>query len=360
MTMKTKALALTLLGWVSLLAQPHSWANEHDDVLNRPAVQGAQAQHAVLLGITRAGERLVAVGERGIVLFSDDNGEHWQQASVPVSSTLTAVQFVDARQGWAVGHAGVVLHSADGGASWQLQLDGLRAAQLELDAAKAANDEPRQSNAERLVQDGADKPLLALYFRDARHGLVVGAYGLALHTDDGGATWTSWMDRLPNPRGLHFYAVAGQGQQLFLAGEQGLLLGSQDGGTSVQALSSPYEGSYFSLALLPDGAVVVGGLRGKLFRSRDHGTSFQALANPVPISINAALVTPHNLLLVNQAGGLLQSDLSADALRPLPSGARMPLSAVAQAADGSLVAVGVAGPLRLATGAAAPSSTTAE
>lgn len=360
MKTKTKALAWSLLGLVSLLAQPHSWANEHDDVLNRPAVQGAQAQHAVLLGITRAGERLVAVGERGIVLYSDDNGERWQQAAVPVSSTLTAVQFVDAQQGWAVGHAGVVLHSRDGGASWQLQLDGLRAAQLELDAAKAAGDSVRQGNAERLVEDGADKPLLALYFRDARHGLVVGAYGLALHTDDGGATWSSWMDRLPNPRGLHLYAVAGQGEQLYFAGEQGVLLGSQDGGRSVQALTSPYAGSWFSMALLPDGALLVGGLRGKLFRSRDHGASFQALGNPVPISINAALVTQHQLLLVNQAGGLLQSELTADALRPVPSGARMPLSAVAQAADGSLVAVGVAGPLRLATGAAAPSSTTAE
>ncbi len=54
-------------------------------------------------------------GERGIVLLSDDAGVSWRQAKVPVSVSLTAVQFVDAEQGWAVGHLGVVLHTQDGG-----------------------------------------------------------------------------------------------------------------------------------------------------------------------------------------------------------------------------------------------------
>ncbi|PTQ66795.1 YCF48-related protein [Pseudomonas sp. GV071] len=344
MSKNRKALALLLLA----MASASAGAVAPLDVLSLPAVQGVQAQHAVLLGITRAGERLVAVGERGIVLLSDDNGATWHQASVPVSSTLTAVQFVDSKQGWAVGHAGVVLHSADGGDSWSLQLDGKRAAAVELAAAQAAADAPRQANAERLVADGADKPLLALSFANAREGLVVGAYGLALHTDDGGATWTSWMDRLPNPRGLHLYAVAQQGQQLYLAGEQGLLLGSQDNGGQFNTLTSPYEGSYFSLALEPAGGLVVAGLRGNLFRSVDQGASFQTLSNPIPISINAAVVIDRQLLLVNQAGGLLQGAVGGETLRPvaLPPGA--PLLAVAQAVDGALVGVGFAGPQRLA------------
>ncbi|MGY4533211.1 photosystem II stability/assembly factor-like uncharacterized protein [Pseudomonas sp. TE3786] len=344
MSKNRKALTLLLLAMASATAS----ATTPLDVLSQPAVLGAQAQHAVLLAITRAGERLVAVGERGIVLLSDDSGASWRQASVPVSSSLTAVQFVDSQLGWAVGHAGVVLRSSDGGETWQLQLDGKRVAAVELAAAQAAGDAQRQANAERLVADGADKPLLALSFANARDGLVVGAYGLALQTHDGGATWTSWMDRLPNPRGLHLYAVAQQGQQLYLAGEQGLLLGSQDGGAHFSALPSPYEGSYFSLALQPDGGVIVGGLRGKLFRSVDQGASFQALSNPIAISINSAVVIDGQLLLVNQAGGLLQSTLSDAALRllALPPGA--PLLAVAKAADGGLVGVGFGGPQRLA------------
>ena len=81
-------------------------------VLERSALPSAKAERAVLLGLARAGQRLVAVGERGIVLLSDDNGQRWRQAQVPVSVSLTAVQFVDDRRGWAVGHLGVVLHSS--------------------------------------------------------------------------------------------------------------------------------------------------------------------------------------------------------------------------------------------------------
>ena len=362
MTSTRNTLALCLLVW-SLTGQI-GWAARSHELLGPPATQGSQAQHAVLLGVALAGERLVAVGERGIVLISDDSGGAWRQASVPVSTTLTAVQFVGALQGWAVGHGGVVLHSADGGESWQLQLDGIRAAALELAQAMAAGHsdmaQQRQANAQRLVADGADKPLLALHFSDARNGLVVGAYGLALRTSDGGQTWVSWMGRLPNPRGLHYYAIAQTGDQFYLAGEQGLLLASSDGGEQFSALQSPYDGSYFSLVVLPDGAVVVGGLRGKLFRSYDRGQHFVAMANPVPVSINAALVAGQQLLLVNQAGGLLQTATTVDAVRPVPLPPGAPLSAVVQAPDGSLVGVGFAGPVRLASSAPATSQSTAE
>ena len=52
--------------------------------LNTPAMRVPVAQNGVLIDLARAGTRLVAVGERGLVLFSDDNGQSWQQAGVPV------------------------------------------------------------------------------------------------------------------------------------------------------------------------------------------------------------------------------------------------------------------------------------
>ena len=325
------------------------------DVLVQPAVQSPQALHAVLLGITRAGARLVAVGERGTVLLSDDNGLHWRQAPVPVSTSLTAVQFIDGRQGWAVGHGGVVLHSSDAGEHWQLQLDGHRAAALELAAAQQDGNDARLTAARRLVADGADKPLLALSFSDARHGLVVGAYGLALATDDGGATWTSWAGRLTNPQGLHLYAVSRHDAELYVAGEQGLVLRSSDAGAHFTALVSPYDGSFFSLAALPSGDVLLGGLRGHLFSL--HDGTFSELTNPVPVSINAVLATDQRVLLVNQAGQVLQGHADGSALVPLPVVAGAPLAALAVAADGSLVGVGFTGPLRLAPAVTAPAPT---
>lgn len=319
------------------------------DVLTQPARPGRQALQAVLQDVTRAGDRLVAVGERGVVLISDDNGVLWKQASVPVSSTLTAVQFLDAQEGWAVGHAGVVLHTTDSGQNWSLQLDGQRAAALELAAAEACGEPSRIGAAKRLVTEGADKPLLALHFSDALQGLVVGAYGLAMATEDGGRTWRSAMGQLPNPRGLHLYALAQQGQTLFVVGEQGLLLRSRNAGQSFETLPSPYEGSLFAAALLPNGRLMLGGLRGHLFSSDDQGASFQVQANPLPVSLNAIRVVGQRLLMVNEAGALLQSDLDKIIVQPMPAFSGRPLTAVTEAADGTLVCAGVAGPVRMPT-----------
>jgi photosystem II stability/assembly factor-like uncharacterized protein len=339
-----------LYGWLlaACCGLPPAFAGGSVDVLAQPAVQGPQALHAVLQDVARAGARLVSVGERGVVLLSDDNGATWRQAkAVPVSVSLTAVQFVDERNGWAVGHAGVVLHSEDGGEHWGLQLDGERAAALEVQAAEASADEGRLAAAQRLQDDGADKPLLALSFADARHGLVVGAYGLAMSTADGGRSWQSAMGLLPNRRGLHLYALARQGANLYVAGEQGLLLRSRDGGEHFDALRSPYDGSYFAAAVLPDGRLLVGGLRGSLFASDDGGDSLQALANPVPASLNAMRVAGGQLLLANQAGMLLRSGLERFAAQPVAVSDGLPLTAATAAADGAIVAVGMAGARRL-------------
>ncbi|MCB2756433.1 hypothetical protein KQ893_15995, partial [Listeria monocytogenes] len=62
------------------------------------------------------------------------------------------------------------------------QLDGIAAAQIELEAARrSANNsdesQRRISDAERLVAEGADKPFLAVLFYDIRNGMIFGAYG---------------------------------------------------------------------------------------------------------------------------------------------------------------------------------------
>ncbi|WLI04528.1 YCF48-related protein [Pseudomonas sp. FP597] len=326
---------------------PSAWATNTAAVLVQHAVQGPQALRAVLQAVARAGNRLVAVGERGVILLSDDNGNSWRQAPAPVSASLTGVQFVDDRNGWATGHAGVVLHSEDAGETWALQLDGIRASAIELEAAQASGDEDRIHVAQRLIDDGPDKPFLALSFADKKRGLVTGAYGLVLATEDGGQTWQSWSGRVPNDRGLHLYAAARQGNSIYLAGEQGLLLRSTDGGEHFVALHSPYEGSYFAAALSQNGLLYIGGLRGHLFVSGDQGNSFQALANPIPASINSINVAQGRLLFTNQAGLLLHSGLKDFSAQSVPVSDGLPLTSVTQAADGSLIAVGMAGARRL-------------
>jgi photosystem II stability/assembly factor-like uncharacterized protein len=148
--------------------------------------------------------RIVAVGERGIILLSDDNGKRWQQADVPVSVTLTAVRFADARNGVAVGHAGVVLTTSDGGtgsACWTANSwPPSPCKPPRPPPARALRRRPAAArDAERLVADGADKPLLDVCLLPHNRILAVGAYGLAFASEDGGRTWT-WMDRIAIPR----------------------------------------------------------------------------------------------------------------------------------------------------------------
>ncbi len=332
--------ALLLPGW----SAAQSATAARIPLLEQPALQSAKAPHSVLLALTRAGERLVAVGERGIVLLSDDSGANWRQARVPASVSLTSVQFVDAEQGWAVGHLGVVLHSTDGGETWSKQLDGIQAAQLALAAARQGGDARLLKAAEWLVADGPDKPFLDLYFRDRRHGYVVGAYGLILRTTDAGASWQPWMGQVENPEGLNLYGIRAQGDELFIAGERGLLLRSSDGGQSFQALESPYQGSFFGLLSSQDGGLLAYGLRGNAWWSGDRGDSWRQLDTGLESALAAGLeLADGRLLLASQSGELL---LSGDAGRHFDhsrtrDGATV--AAVEQAADGSLTSVGLGG-----------------
>lgn len=316
--------------------------------LTEPALASPRAATAATLAVARAGARLVAVGERGTVLCSDDGGRHWQQAEVPVQSALTAVRFVDARIGWAVGHLGVVLRTDDGGRHWALQWDGVRAAAALL--AAAGTDERRRRDAQRMVDDGPDKPFFDIDATDPQHAVVVGAYGLAFATNDGGRHWTPLPTGAANPRGLHLYAVRLMGERLFIAGEQGLLLRSSDGGASFATLPSPYKGSFFGLLSTRSGALLAFGLRGSAYRSADAGEHWDKLDLRTAATLQAGYErAPDEIVLMTQAGALFTSRDDGRSFTPpkSPAGA-LPAAGLAAAPDGAWVMASLRGTRRAA------------
>ncbi|PWU30986.1 glycosyl hydrolase [Pseudomonas sp. RW407] len=329
-------------------------ADEYVDVLDLPAQRSTLAQSSPLASIARAGQRLVVVGQRGHILYSDDNGKRWQQAEVPVSSDLTAVRFPTAQDGWAVGHDGVVLHSADGGLHWTRQLDGRRIGQLMLDF-YAANPQPDNAplleQAQRMKEEGADKPFLDVWFKDAREGFVVGAFDLILHTADGGLSWTPWNHRIDNPQSLHLTAIAAVGDDLFIVGEQGLLLKLDRQRQRFVALDSPYQGTFFGIVGKP-GLLFAYGLRGHAARSVDGGAHWALVSTGLPVSLTAAgFADDGRLYLFSQSGqGLVSSDDGAS-FTPLALAQRTPVSAALASGD-SLLLVGSRGLQRSALPAA--------
>lgn len=336
-----------LLAAAALLAQPALPAAIVAPALERAAIAVRSPGRAVLLAVDKAGARLVAVGEHGVVALSDDQGMTWRQArAVPTSVSLAAVRFADERNGWAVGHAGVILRTADGGDTWSRQADGRSLAQAVLAASTRSADDHQIRAAQRLVDDGPDKPLMDILAFNAQQVLVVGAYGLAFETADGGKTWTSLMNRLDNPKGLHLNAVQSDGGTIYVAGEQGLLLRSDDRGKSFRKLQSPYAGSWFALAVTR-GSVIAAGLRGNAFASVDKGTTWSQLEGGTPASyVGATIAGNANVVLANQAGQLISVG-PGGRLQPLQVPPLPPTSALLALPSGDLLAVGMTGAMRL-------------
>ena len=309
--------------------------------------------HLAQLGVAHAGNRLVAVGERGSILLSDDRAKTWRQAASPVSVTLTAVAFADDKYGWAVGHSGVVLATVDGGLHWTKQLEGSRAAQIELAGANSAGTGDgeqaarRQSNAERLVMDGPDKPFFDVHFFDRKTGVIVGAYGLAFITHDGGANWESLSARIADQRGRHLYAIHAQGARIFIAGEQGALFRSDDEGASFRPLNTPSNATFFGLVGGPAGELVAFGLRGNAWRSDDCGASWSRLSF-APISLTAgSRLTDGSFLLLDESGRLMHSRDGARTFHPLAVPRFAPSSAIVQVTNSAVVIAGIAGVSRI-------------
>ena len=309
------------------------------DVLDQASAASPLASRALINGLAVAGKRLVGVGQRGHIVYSDDQGASWRQAGVPVASDLTAVHFPTPLLGWAVGHDGVVLHSEDGGASWTRQLDGRAVAALlsrayDHDGADAGV----RAAATRLAAQGADQPLLDVWFDNARSGFVVGAFNLIFHTDDGGASWQPWLERVANPNGYHLNAVRTIAGDTWIAGEQGTLLKLAAGGGRFDAVKAPYQGSYFGIA--GDAAALLAyGLRGHAWRSIDHGLSWSKVATGLQMGLTAAATLPDGrLALVSQAGQVLLSADHGASFQPLRGVAPGPVAAVA--ADGGGIVLG--------------------
>ncbi|MFJ4067824.1 WD40/YVTN/BNR-like repeat-containing protein [Pseudomonas sp. NPDC089996] len=312
-----KRCSVAMLLWAALHGAAQ--AGPFTDVLDLPAMPSALAATSALRDVTRAGERLVAVGPRGHIVYSDDHGAHWLQAQVPVSADLNAVSFPTARHGWAVGNDGVVLHSHDGGLHWEKQADG------------------------RALAEGTDSTLLDVWFSDEQHGYAVGLFNLLLRTEDGGQHWLAWQAHSDNPQGLHLTSLAPVGDALYITGEQGLLLKLDAASERFEQVPTPYAGTLFGAVGKP-GLLLIYGLRGNAYRSTDNGQHWQPVDSGVRVSLTAAGIGADGVVwLASQAGDLLLSRDSGASFSPQPQATRGPVTALADDAGRGVVLVGERG-----------------
>lgn len=347
----SKGLLLLLVAGISAAtAAAESPARAWQD----PATAAAQlvplADRALLLDLAGQATWKLAVGERGIILRSVNDGP-WEQVEVPTRATLTAVT-ARGNQVWAVGHDGVIVHSDDGGQSWQLQRSDPWDADSE-------DFDPRQ---------GA--PLLDVLFLDDQRGFAIGSYALMLQTDDGGRTWQrrDLDTELPESElenlheriagdisaftadqlaiGLeldpHLNAMARTGSgALFIVAERGSVFRSRDEGRSWDRLQMPYDGSMFGVIGYSGEQILVFGLRGNAFESADLGDTWQALDTGTELSLMGGVAHGDGgAVLVGTNGIVLQRERAGEPLRPSTNKAAGVLAGVLSIAKNVTITVG--------------------
>ncbi len=330
---------INALGLLAALAMAASSSSAlADNQANHPieyAIPSELATEALLLDITETGGRLVAVGEYGHILYSDDQGESWAQAeNVPTRITLTAVGFANEQVGWAVGHDAIILRTSDGGTTWQRQyIDPV----LEGEIDPLTGDVP------------TDRTLLTLYVFDESHALALGAFSQALETFDGGVTWQERELVVPEVSDDPYYfpeqyhlngAFTGPDGSIFVAAEFGVVYRSLDGGVTYDELQTPYEGSFWGGISL-NGSVLVFGMRGNVWRSDDLGESWYEIDSDTNQSLGGATALPDGTIVIAGLGGAVTysydgGESFTSVIRP----SRRGLADAAPGVDGRVVVIG--------------------
>jgi len=268
-----------------------------------------RATHGVLLAVTQAGARLVAVGDRGTILLSDDQGATWTQAPSGTTELLTSILFVSPTEGYAAGQDSIILHTTDAGAHWTQQMKA----------------------------EASDQALFSLASLGGTHLIASGAYALMLETTDG-AHWTPV--KLPNlDEDYHLNCVMAHDQEVVTTGESGHVFMRLAAGW--KPIPVPYQGSLFGCLAQPDGTFYTFGLRGSLFASTPQVTAWTRIETGEQRSIfGGAALTSGLVAFVGSNGLMMVFDPKTNKLRHLPQVTGATLSGVTEIAGGKWAVVG--------------------
>jgi|GEM_PF-1574747 len=274
-----KRLPTQLLCWLASCAFLAAPVRAQQPASPQPA---RLADQTLLLDFIERGSRILAVGDRGTILRA---GGHMAS---PSRSLLTAVAVRPVAESaggegeaWAVGHDKTILRlrDADGvsgepddqGAEWKLEA---------YDAGEREDIPVRWT-------------LLDIHWFDDQAGLIVGSYGLIMHTADAGKTWSNaritWdgfvdekdiaeddYETLPDTNEMHLYKLRQSPDgTLFCAADEGCVFRSADSGKTWTKPDTGQFGSFYDVLPLDDKTIIAVGILGTIVRSVDGGKTWQ-------------------------------------------------------------------------------------
>jgi len=252
-----------------------------------------------------AGERDAwMVGELGRIFHTTDAGETWERQDAGTKRPFLAIACLDPKSAWIAGKEGIVYGTSDGGATWT--------------AAKT----------------GSARHVFSLAFPNRERGHGAGDFGTMIHTEDGGRTWTtmpvppevqlpeSALDTGVDPGDINLYAMSyGDVDHLWVVGEFGTIMTSDDGGRTFHQQHAPIE-TTLSGVNFPDpqhGWAV--GIDATILRTTDGGSTWAPQPTPIAQrSFYDVVVRGRQGWIVGNAGTILKSTDGGEtwSVEPLP------------------------------------------
>ncbi|GBD24847.1 Ycf48-like protein [bacterium HR30] len=229
------------------------------------------------------------------------------QAAVPaaeVRQNLFSVCFKNAREGWTVGDLGRIFHTIDGGQNWRIYSANTKRPFV---AISCVGDKlwvagqggqiafsPDGGLNWHMQPSGTNRNLLDIEFVNGQQGLAVGDFGTLLRTEDGGNTWTKIslpenielppdIAEVVQPGDVILYTIAfADEKHVWIAGEFGVILFSQDGGLTWQQQKSGVETTLFGVTALDHQHAWVVGMEGVMLVTEDGGATWVKQSVPMP------------------------------------------------------------------------------
>ena len=204
------------------------------------------------------------VGELGRIFHTRDGGATWERQDAGTKRPFLAISCVDPHTAWIAGKEGIVYGTGDGGATWT------------------------QANT------GSARHIFSLQFPNRSRGHGCGDFGTMIHTEDGGQHWTvmqvppevqlpeSALDTGVDPGDVNLYGVAyGDPDHVWVVGEFGTIMASDDGGRMFRQQHGPVETTLFGVFFADTRLGWAVGLDSVILHTEDGGQTWATQHVPV-------------------------------------------------------------------------------
>jgi len=241
-------------------------------------------------------EKVIAVGDNGTVMISDDNGDNWNiiQDNDLDNHNFTAVDFADTKNGYISSLDGNIFKTTDQGLSWSRKKSGIAESLSDID------------------------------FYDATFGIAVGDGGTIVRTLNSGYSWELLESGTEEDlrsvcivNNDSVFVAGGHGDYVeFIPGSDpgdvidGIILMSEDKGNNWHVIETEKVDNYHSIASNADGITIFGagynwedpsdiGTTGYLYKTEDYGMNFNRVDVDF-IPVKTKFITNNNWISIGR------------------------------------------------------------